>query len=128
MLNVRKLLTKILNKLITTTATITSSVTVSTGSLLSAVVTKCGNVVTLRMAVYNTTSVASGSNIFVATIPAAYRPIDYATGVGYYSNHACPFQISSAGTLTVRNAGSSAFSGSSASSTLWIAATYIVKD
>lgn len=106
--------------------TITPSITVSTGSLSSATITKCGNVVSLKLVIYNASSIAAGSNIFEGTITnAAYRPKDYATGVGYFGNHVFPMQISSAGGITVRHVGTAAVSTSS-SNTVWVSATYIV--
>lgn len=126
MLNFKKILSKILQEHVSETKSIASYISVAVGTLSSAILTRYGNVVTLRLVIYNTSAINGGSNIFEGTITnKIYRPKDYANGVGYFGNHVLPMQISSAGKITVRHVGSAALTTSS-SSAAWVSATYIV--
>lgn len=105
---------------------ITSSITnVTTGTKVSAKVAKFGAVVSFHLTFTNTSSVASGSNVFAAKLNASkYRPLlDWATGGGYYGGASLNLAIDSSGNITVRNCGSSAITCRQNSN---VVATYIV--
>lgn len=104
----------------------TISISTSTGVLDSYTIRKFGNIVFLKLTVYNNSSVASSGNIFTGTInTTSLRPVDVATGAGYWSGHAVGILISAAGNITVRNASSSAFTPNS-SNKINISITYMV--
>ena len=102
------------------------SISTSTGVLDSYTIRKFGNIVFLKLTVYNNSSVASAGNIFTGTInTTVLRPVDVATGAGYWGGHAVGILISQAGNITVRNASSSAFTPNS-SNKINISITYMV--
>jgi len=112
MLDIKKLLTKILNAL--TTKQVTVSVTRSTGTLVSAVAYKYGKIVNLQVTVYNTASVAAGSNIFVGQINTnELIPSMVVSGSSYWGSHSVGGTISQAGQIVARNASPTAFATSS---------------
>lgn len=124
MLDAKKLLSKILNKLVVTTPSI--SISTSTGTLVSSQVRRCGNIVQLYIQVRNNSSVASGGNVFVGTINTVeLRPLLPISSGSYYGAHAITGILSSTGSITIRNASSSAVSitGTNVEN---IAFTYIV--
>lgn len=102
------------------------SISTTTGVLDSYTIRKFGNIVFLKLTVYNNSSVASAGNIFTGTInTTGLRPVDVATGAGYWGGHAVGILISAAGNITVRNASSSAFTPNSSNKTN-ISITYMV--
>lgn len=121
MLNIKKLLEKILSSLnpVVGTTTITSS----TGTLSSHSILRCGKLRQLRLEVYNSSAVSAGSNLFVGSITTASDiPKLYATGSGFYSSSAGILQIETTGDIKIRVVGSQL----SANSHMWITVTYFV--
>ena len=106
--------------------TITPSITASKGTLVSAGARRFGQVVQLWIQYRNTSSTASGANIFEGTLnTTGIRPALSSSGVGYYGAHAMVGYITSAGAITIRNASSSAVSISS-TGTSSVSLTYLV--
>ena len=106
------------------TVAISPSITASTGTLVSSEWVRYGNVVNFCIGFKNTSSVAVGSNVFVATInDAKYRPvITFMNGTGYSSAAGLIVGISNTGSITVRVIGS-AYSNSG---TGYIQGSYII--
>ena len=131
MLDVKKLLTKMLTQISTlnsrTTVTTPSiSISTSTGTLVTTNIRKQGNVVQLRLTVRNSSSVAAGGNVFTGTISTtALRPVIGVTGGGFYGSHAINGTIGADGGITIRNASSTAVS-ITGSNTVSVNFTYIV--
>lgn len=71
-----------------------------------------GNIAQVFLEVKNTTSTASGGNVFTGTIYDQYDiaklPALYVSGVGYYGAHAIVGRITTSGDIVLRNASSSA--------------------
>lgn len=71
-----------------------------------------GNIAQVFLEVKNTTSTASGGNVFTGTIYNQYDiaklPALYVSGVGYYGAHAIVGRITTSGDIVLRNASSSA--------------------
>lgn len=106
--------------------TITPSITASKGTLVSAGARRFGQVVQLWIQYRNTSSTASGANIFEGTLNTTdIRPAMSSSGVGYYGAHAMVGYITAAGAITIRNASSSAVSISS-TGTSSVSLTYLV--
>lgn len=104
----------------------TVAVTASTGSVKNVYAVKTGNVMVLQLEVYNTSSVGSGSNVFVGTISStSYRPKVGVTSGTFYGARAVNAQVNASGGITVRNVGSSSMSPPS-NDPVTIAFTYIV--
>lgn len=101
-------------------------VTASTGTRVSCGVARSGMVVQLTLTFRNTSSVASGSNVFVGTLNY-WRPLQTVTGDAYYGEHALSGRISTSGTVTIRNASPTAVTISSENSST-ISFTYITGD
>lgn len=102
------------------------SVSVTTGEFVSGQYVKRGNVVQLQVTFRNTSSTASGSNIFEGTINIdEVKPIISMRGTGYYGAHALIGTINSSGEVAVRNASSTAVTIGSSNSTT-VAFTYLV--
>ncbi len=106
---------------------ITSSmISVSTGVLTDGEYIQRGNVIEMRLSFRNTASVASGDNVFVATLnETAIRPAVQTTGATYFGAHTLGGFFNSSGAITIRNASSSAVSFGT-SSTGTISFTYII--
>ena len=71
-----------------------------------------GNIAQVFLEVKNTTSTASGGNVFTGTIYDQYDiaklPALYVSGVGYYGAHAIVGRITTSGDIVLRNASPSA--------------------
>ena len=103
MLNVKKVLTKILESLAVTTPTVT--ITASTGTVAETRCKKVGNIVELSIGVKKSTATNAGSNVFEGTVPSGFRPEELTNGVGYYGSCVGIGQILTTGALSVRIAG-----------------------
>ena len=102
------------------------SVSVTTGEFVSGQYVKRGNVVQLQITFRNTSSTASGSNIFKGTINIdEVKPIISMRGTGYYGAHSLIGTINSSGEVSIRNASSTAVTIGSNNSTT-VAFTYLV--
>jgi uncharacterized repeat protein (TIGR02543 family) len=102
------------------------SITTTTGTLVGANIRRFGNVVQLRLTVRNDASVASGGNVFTGTIATAeLRPAIGATGGSFYGAHSIAGTIGVDGTITIRNASSTAVS-ITGTYTATVSFTYIV--
>lgn len=89
------------------------SVSRSTGTLVSANAYRYGKIVNLQITVYNTASVAAGSNIFVGQINTTKLiPAAVASGSSYWGSHSVGGAISATGQIVVRNASPTAFATS----------------
>lgn len=109
-----------------TVTTPSISISSSAGVLVGTNIRRFGNVVQLRLTVRNDASVASGGNVFVGTIDTtALRPIIGATGGSFYGAHAIAGVIGADGTITIRNASSTAVS-ITGTYTATVSFTYIV--
>ena len=107
------------------TTTPTISITTTTGSLTATSIRQFGKVVQLSISVKNTSSTASGDNIYEGTISTTeLRPAITTTGATYYGANAFTATISTAGSIVVRNSTASAFAV--ATSNINISFTYIV--
>lgn len=124
-------LTNILNEVLPPTPTTSTKITDltitktsgdSTCTVLDA--TRYGNVVTFIIELAATASVSSGTNIFVGTINAKYKPIVQGFGIGYNGSAIQIAAISTGGEITVRNAGSSVASGNKP----WVRCMMILPD
>ena len=127
MLDIKKLLTKVLQKLseISTVTTPTISISTSTGSLQSYTIRRCGNIVQLHIQVRKTTATASGSNVFQGTIStAALRPRMITTSATYLGAYSLPATIGTDGLITVRNATASSLAAMTSNAN--VSFTYIV--
>jgi len=103
-----------------------SSISVTTGAFVSGQYVKRGNVVQLQITFRNTSSTASGSNIFEGTINIdEVKPIISMRGTGYYGAHSLIGTINSSGEVSIRNASSTAVTIGSSNSTT-VAFTYLV--
>ena len=108
------------------TETISPTITASTGTTVSTTGRQYGNIITLQLQFRNTSSTASGSNLYVGSISqAAYKPPINVTGATYYGSTPLIGMIDTTGAITIRNASASALTiGSSYSATItW---TYLV--
>lgn len=113
---------KVNNQLTTPTATITAS----TGTLVSTEIRQFGKVVFMRVAVRNSSAVASGSNIFVGSLSqTALRPIINCSGAGYYGSTPTLGSITTTGSITIRNCSPASVTISGANSTA-VTFTYFV--
>lgn len=71
-------------------------------------VRRCDKIIQMRLALTSNRAVGPGENIFEGNITATgCSPAQYATGVGYYGQHAIIGRISPGGSIVVRNASSS---------------------
>lgn len=104
MLDLKALLTKILTFLTTRTKTFT--ITRTSGASINGTPTAyiTGKMCQIRFNLIYSTSVASGQNIFVGTLPMAYAPVSRIVGVSYYGNGIIAIDINPSGNITVRNA------------------------
>lgn len=97
----------------------TINITTSTGELVGSYIRQFGKVVQLRLTVRNSSSVASGGNIFTGTInTVALRPTIGATSANYFGNHSIGGAIGVDGAITIRNSSSTAVAISSYTSTV----------
>ena len=85
---------------------------------------RTGNVAMLYITLQNSSSVASGANVFVGTLEDGYRPVTHARGCGYYGAHSIIGQIGSDGAIIIRNASSTAVT---LSSNVGLTFTYIIE-
>lgn len=102
------------------------SITATSGELVGSFVRQYGKIVQVGVTVRNSASVASSANVFTGTLNTeGLRPLTYTTGGAYYGAHAIMGSIGATGTVTVRNASSTAvtISGTNTVSVTW---TYIV--
>lgn len=104
------------------TSTVTLTCTASTGTKVSATMRKYGNVVQFTLVFTNSSSIASGSNVFVGTL-STNKPLQTINACGYYGSAALPMSINTSGEIVVRNAGSAAVK---CSSNTTIGATWLV--
>lgn len=128
MLDVKALLTKILQKLasISTVTTPTISITASTGTLQGHTIRKYGNIVQLHIQVKKTSATSSGSNVFQGTIStAALRPRMITTSATYLGAYSLPATIGTDGLITVRNATASSLAAMTSNAN--VSFTYIVQ-
>lgn len=96
----------------------------TTGELVSKSMRRFGNVVQLDVVFRNTSSVASGANVYVATM-SNFKPAIGVTGATFFGKHILGATLGTNGTITVRNASPTAVTiGSSYTST--ISFTYII--
>lgn len=103
------------------------SITSTTGTLNSYVIRQMGKLVSLTLYVYNTSSVASASNIYQGTINTeALRPIAYTTNATFMGARLFGGSINMAGTIALRNTSTSAVTTSS-SNMATISFVYFVK-
>lgn len=110
----------------TTAVTITSSqITATTGEFVSGQYVKSGNVVQLQITFRNTSSVASGSDVFYGTLSIdGIKPLISARGSGYYGAHSFVGVAYDSGAIRIRNASSTAVSIGASNSTT-VTFTYI---
>lgn len=99
------------------------STTLSTGRLSVAVVQIYGNVCQMTLVVYNTGSVAVGSDLYTGKI-SNYRPKGVTNGTGLYSNSLFAAQLNASGGITIRKM--TGTSNPSSSSMLYVSFTYIL--
>lgn len=106
---------------------ISSYITVTTGTLNKAEAIRYGKVVQLMITAQNSSSVASGANIFAGTLntSSGWIPYRYVTGGSYYGAHAIIGSLGTGGALTMRNASSTAVT-ISGSNTATVSLTYIL--
>ena len=125
MIDVKKLMTKILDKLTTKSWTPTISRT-SGGTVSNVLGRRCGNVVTLRFVVTYSTSVSAGSNVFVGKLTnSGYIPPFATFASTYYGGVPLVCQLGASGNITCRVTGSQAVTISDGCT---FALTYIVDD
>ena len=126
-LNFNQILTDIADlKALTTIETFSVNATSTTGTFVSGVGRKYGKVVSISLTFRNTSSVASGANVWVATLSAAVpTPIFGGTNGTFYGAHALNGTLNSSKGVTIRNASSSAVQIPSANSAT-ISFTYLI--
>lgn len=93
------------------TQTLSPTISVSTGTLVSSSCKRYGNVIELILSVKNTASIASGSNIFVATVSGIPLPSQQLRGATFYGARILGFAMSSAGAVNLSNTYTAAVSG-----------------
>lgn len=107
-------------------STPTISVSATTGTLSGAYVRQYGKIIQLSITFQNSSSVASGANIFTGTLNTeGLRPLVVTSGGSYFGAHAIMGFLNQAGAITIRNASSTAVS-ISGSNTATVSFTYIV--
>lgn len=106
MLDVKKLLTKILDTL--RTKQLAPTISVTTGTTVRYRIRRFGNVVTLYFTVRNTASTAVGGYIYQANISGIPFPVDWATTAVYYGARPLVASFSYTGLLSLRNTYSAA--------------------
>lgn len=123
MLNVKALLTKLCQSLIVETGTPT--ITTTTGTITSVSYAKFRHIVFLTIEYSNSSSVASGGDIFTGTLTNTnLRPTILATGIAYYANKAMVGTIKDTGVILIRNAASTSVA---ANSVAVMSFTYIIQ-
>lgn len=95
----------------------------SGGSVSNVYCRRYGKVMQLNFTVTSNTTYASGSDLFVGSIPSGYRPAITAKGIGFYGARSAVASLSSSGELTVRNASSQSITPSEG---VAISMTYIL--
>ena len=104
----------------------TVTITATKGTVKSVTARKYGQIMMLEAEVYNTSSVAGGSNVFEGDVnESEYRPSLPAMGSGYWGNRAMVAYCRPNGSITVRNVSNSAMTSSS-SDTVTVSWTYII--
>ena len=107
-------------------STPTISVSATTGTLSGAYARQYGKLVQISLTFQNSSSVASGSNVFTGTLDTeALRPLIVTSGGSYYGAHAIMGFLNQAGAITIRNASSTAVS-IGGTNTATVSFTYIV--
>lgn len=107
MLDIKKLLTKILVKM--TVKQVTHTLTASTGIKVSSTMWQYGNVIRLHIGFRNTSSVSVGNNFFVGTLSNAPLPTsNNANGCCFYGTSSIMGQLTKEGVVTCRNCGKDA--------------------
>ena len=110
-----------------TVSTPTISITTSTGTLNSHTIRKFGKVVELHIRCRNTSSAASGGNIYAGAITtAALKPLMTTTGATYYGAYSISATIATDGGIVVRNSNASAFAAPTGDNYINLSFTYIV--
>ena len=104
------------------TVVVTPTVTASTGTKVSAEMRKYGNVVQFTLTFKNTSSVASGSEVFVGTL-STNKPLQLIDSACYFGSHALVMSINTSGGITIRNASNSAVT---CNSNTMVGATWLV--
>lgn len=131
--NVKKILLNIVSSLNTllnknTVTHITGNATSSTGTHVSSGAYRYGNVVHYAITFRNTSAVAAGSNIYVATISSNIpRPAQNAYGSTYYGAAVLTAVLNTSGVITIRNGGSSSVTIGGTNYAI-VAITYITND
>lgn len=104
----------------------TVTITATTGTVKNVYARQYGKVMVLQVEVYNTSSVAGGSNVFQGTISnSAYRPVLGVGGAAYFGARAINGFVNTSGTITIRNASTTAVTTSS-SDVISVSFTYII--
>ena len=111
-----------MNDIGSVTENVTSAVSATTGTVVSAYVVRYENVVQLALTFTNSSSVASGSNVFVGTL-SKYTPAISGRGLGYYGGSALVMSVSKNGAITIRNTGGSS---ATCSSNTTVTGTWII--
>lgn len=107
-------------------STPTVSVSATTGTLSGAYARQYGKLVQISLTFQNSSSVASGSNVFAGTLDTeGLRPLVVTSGGSYYGAHAIMGFLNQAGAITIRNASSTAVT-ISGTNTATVSFTYIV--
>ena len=127
MINVKVLLTKILNKLTVTTPTI--SITDTLGTITEVGIRQYGNVVTMKITTQRSTSTASGANYYEGTInTTSLRPPFMVTSGTFYGGYSLPATIDLDGNIRIRNANSASLAAvTGTNNTVTVSFTYIVE-
>lgn len=108
---------------------LTFTITPSVGIVEAATGWRCGNVVYVRIAVKNGTSVASGSNIFEGTASTGLpRPLAFTVNGSYYGNHSIGGSLGTTGNIIVRNSSATAVTVGEGANAVNITFTYITND
>lgn len=126
MLNIKVLLTQLLNTINISVVTGTPTITTTKGTLVSSAYVKYGHIVQLELTIKNGSSISTGSDVYTGTITdTSLKPsgTTLICGQGYYGARALISQIHPDGSIIIRNAGASALS---ANSTASIVQVYLV--
>lgn len=121
MVNVKNLLTRMMERMTTTTET--PSITgITAGSLVEAYVVQNGKTVTLTLGVKKSTATAVNANVFAGTLELAYRPRYLVNGVGYAGSSAGVLQLLGTGALNIHIVGAQL----AANTTIYVSTTYVI--
>ena len=112
----------------TTLTTVTVNVTTTTGTYVSSVCRRYGQVIQLTVGIRNTAAVASGSDFYVGTFNTALpAPVAFCTTGTYFSKNPVMASLSTGKVLTVRNCTTSSVTIGS-SNTVYVTFTYLTTD